>query len=154
MSSRERVSSVAAAIALVLAGCAGDGPGPGSASGDFAEIQTEIFDVSCISAGCHGAVSPQGGLTLVAGLSYDQLVDVEPTNAFARDMGLLRVAPGLVDDSYLVRKLTGNLTPGEGIRMPQGAAPLSDDQIQLVISWIADGAPPPSDEPTPTPDVQ
>ncbi len=46
------------------------------------------------------------------------------------------VLPGKPDDSLLVRKLKGS----EGARMPLGRAPLTDSQIQLVSSWIQQGA--------------
>ena len=46
------------------------------------------------------------------------------------------VSPGMGSASLLIRKLKGE----EGNRMPQGGAPLSDDQIQLISTWIDSGA--------------
>jgi hypothetical protein len=53
------------------------------------------------------------------------------------------VAPGDSDGSYLLHKLRG--TQGEvgggGLRMPYGALPLQQGQINLVQQWIEQGAP-------------
>ena len=46
------------------------------------------------------------------------------------------VLPGKPDESLLIRKIKGT----EGARMPMGRAPLSDAQIQLVSTWIKEGA--------------
>ncbi|HZR79581.1 MAG TPA: hypothetical protein VFD92_00675 [Candidatus Binatia bacterium] len=138
-------------VLAVVAGCAGTGGTPsdggggtvgGGADPSFATIQREIFDKHCTSAACHSAVARSGSLSLVAGDSYDGLVNVEPDNAAARAAGLLRVAPDQPQKSFLIAKLTGDLQPGEGSSMPLGATPLSDAEIDLVRSWIAAGAMP------------
>ena len=46
------------------------------------------------------------------------------------------VLPGKPDESLIIRKLKGT----EGARMPMGRAPLPDAQIQLVSTWIKEGA--------------
>ncbi len=46
------------------------------------------------------------------------------------------VVPGKPDESLLIRKLKGT----EGARMPMGRAPLAESQIQLVATWIKEGA--------------
>lgn len=131
------------ALALALAGCAGDGPSGGGGSETwFDQIQADVFDQHCAIAACHDSATRQGNLVLVAGESYDQLVDVEPNNAAARAAGLLRVAPGSSQTSFLVHKLTGDLTADEGSRMPLGSPPLPDSQIANIIAWIDDGASP------------
>jgi hypothetical protein len=131
----------AALVAALLYGCAGDGPPPSAAGGAFDQIQTEIFNVNCLSAGCHNAQFQAGGLNLTAGTSYGQLVDVLSMNPEAQSMGLLRVEPFDADNSFLVIKLTGP-GEGEGTRMPQGMNPLPQSQIDMIRSWILDGAPP------------
>ena len=81
-----------------------------------------------------------GGLVLVEGQSYANLVNVEPQNAAAQQAGMLRVIPFNPDNSFLVVKLE-NPTLAMGSRMPLGKLPLSADQIQLIRNWIAAGAP-------------
>jgi hypothetical protein len=136
-----RTRGAALLVALTLYGCAGDGPPPAGSGSAFDQIQSEIFNQSCLAAGCHNAQSQGGGLNLSPGASYDDLVDVLSDNLEARDQGLLRVEPFEPDSSFLVIKLT-NPTAGQGTRMPQGMNPLPQSQIDMIRSWIADGAPP------------
>jgi hypothetical protein len=140
-----------ALLAALLYGCAGDGPPPTAAGSAFDQIQTEIFNQNCLSAGCHNAQFQAGGLNLTAGVSYSQLVDVLSVNAVAQSQGLLRVKPFDPDNSFLIIKLTGP-GEGEGTRMPQGMNPLPQSDIDMIRSWILDGAPPPGTAvPTATP---
>lgn len=48
------------------------------------------------------------------------------------------VVPGQPDMSLLLQKVKPN--PPCGLRMPNGGAPLSDGQIEMIRSWIAAGA--------------
>ena len=66
----------APAVLAVLYGCAGDGRPGSTSNGQFDEIQRNIFDQHCLSAGCHNAQSVAGNLNLTTGVSYDQLVNV------------------------------------------------------------------------------
>jgi hypothetical protein len=131
---------------LAPAGCAGDGPASTTGGDSFSRMQTEVFNVNCLGAGCHNPQSQAGGLVLSEGFSYDALVNVDPTNPAALAEGLLRVVPFDTANSFLVIKLT---EPGaaQGDRMPQGQPPLSPDDLSLVTEWILSGAPPPQ---TPT----
>ena len=156
---RRRRATLCAAVALVCglaawSSCAGDGPTvaatavptptptPG-ASDTYGQIQREVFDVHCLSAGCHNAASQAAGLVLDAGVSYGDLVGVVPTNPVAATQGLLRVTAGDPEQSYLYVKLSaaGGVL---GSRMPLGQPPLPADEIELVRSWILDGAPAPN----------
>jgi len=132
----------------LLSGCAGDGPLGSGSSSQFDQIQTQIFNVSCVSGSCHNAQTLAGNLNLSQGVSYGQLVDVIPDNVVARAEGLLRVAPFDPAGSFLLKKLV-NPGAGEGTRMPQGMAPLAETQIEMIRSWIEVGAPA-GDEPTAT----
>ncbi len=125
----------------LAAGCAGDGAPP-SGGGTYATIQTEIFDAGCTQQACHSAAGRAGDLSLSAGESYDELVDVESANPTAAAAGLLRVEPFHAEQSFLMRKLTGDLAPGEGSVMPIGALPLSPEQLALIADWIDAGAEP------------
>lgn len=159
---RANVRLLHALSCLVLAqsvGCAGDGVTPVPATAEFDVIQRQIFDQSCLSAGCHNAQSQAGGLNLSPGVSFDNLVAQVPDNMAARDQGLLRVEPFVPDNSFLLTKLT-DPGPGEGTRMPRGAAPLPASEIELIRDWILNGAPPgvitpgelpPTPTPSPTP---
>jgi hypothetical protein len=133
-----------ASLTLVLAACtAGSGegldqngqpvqPAPPVAS-DFQEIQDTIFTPICTQ--CHiGSGAPQG-LRLDAANSYALLVNTASSEVPA----LLRVNPGNPNQSYLLQKIEG--TAAVGGRMPLGQAPLPQDRIDLVRSWIAAGAP-------------
>jgi hypothetical protein len=131
-------------VALVLAGCAGDGTGldangrpvvPGApANTDFQEIQDTIFSPIC--SNCHVGTGAPQGLRLDEGNSYAMLVNVPS----AQVSGLLRVNPGNPDASYIVQKIEGTATVG--VRMPANGPPyLPQDRIDLVRRWISAGAP-------------
>lgn len=136
-------------LAAALGGCAGDGPLPQQGGGQFATIQTQIFNTNCLSAGCHNPTTRAGNLNLSAGVSYDQLVGRLADNPAAAQEGLLRVEPFDAENSFLLIKCA---TPGpdQGGRMPLGEDPLSAAELQLVSDWIESGAPR-GDEPTATP---
>ena len=137
-----RFGLAALPAALLMYGCAGDGPPLSTATSAYDVIQQQIFNQHCLSAGCHNATAQAGNLNLTAGVSYGDLVNVTPDNAVAAANGLLRVEPFNPDNSFIIVKLTGP-APGEGTRMPQGMAPLSPSDIAMIRDWIADGAPPP-----------
>lgn len=150
-----RGSTAAALIGLLaLAGCAGDGGTPVPVQGWFNQLQTQVFNQHCLSAGCHNSTNVAGGLNLSPGASYAALVGVEPDNVVARADGMLRVEAFDPDNSFLLTKVTMP-GAGEGGRMPLSAAPLSNDDINLIRTWITEGAPPaetggPTETPTPT----
>ena len=146
---RRPLRAALASAVLLLCGCAGDGPPSATGGSAFDDIQQEIFNPNCLLAGCHNATSQAGAMDLSPGASYAALVDVIPDNPVAADMGLLRVTPFEPELSFLITKLTMP-GAGEGTRMPQGADPLPDDQIDMIRDWILDGAPP-GGTPTPTP---
>ncbi|HBQ58414.1 MAG TPA: hypothetical protein DD671_02000, partial [Balneolaceae bacterium] len=92
---------------------------------DYEEDIQPIFDQHCTS--CHGSNS---GVTLS---SYDAVM-----NSVGSQYGTNIVEPGEPDESPLVDKIEPN--PENGARMPQNASPLSDEEIQLIRTWIAEGA--------------
>ena len=59
-------------------------------------LQTNIFTPKCI--GCHGASSPEAGMSLTAGMSYTNLVNVAATSSSSP---MLRVKPLDPANSYL-----------------------------------------------------
>ncbi len=110
----------------------------------FSSIQQHIFEttdsagrIACI--GCHTdqGRTPSGGLNLRHETAYAALVGVMS----GQRAGVLRVAPGDPDGSYMVQKLEGH--PGiTGQRMPRTGGPyLTDGQMTIIRRWIALGAP-------------
>jgi hypothetical protein len=110
----------------------------------FASIQRDVFETtdsagrtSCVT--CHTNVgrTPAGGMNLLHDLAYDQIVNVNSTQA----PSLKRVKPGDPESSYIVHKIEGR--PGiVGRRMPFAGPPyLTDGQILILKRWIELGAP-------------
>jgi mono/diheme cytochrome c family protein len=99
-------------------------PGPDETV-TFAHVET-IFLQRCVS--CHSSANPQGppeGLSL------------ENHQAVVAGGDRVVVVPGNPDASELMRRIEGKSQP----RMPLDGPPwLSDDEIDLVRRWIADGA--------------
>jgi len=138
---------IAPVLLSALAGCAGDGVGldangqpiesgsssPPPLTADFDSIQANVFTPICTK--CHiGASAPQG-LQLDAAHSYALLVGVPSSEV----PSLLRVDPGVPDQSYLVLKLQGS--PGiVGAQMPFGGPYLDQATIDVIRQWITDGA--------------
>jgi hypothetical protein len=128
------INELIAAVAASLGGC-------GSGGADFADVQA-IFDEKCATVGCHSGAFPANDMSLVAGVSFDEIVGVEPFNAAAVDMGLLRVDPGDAANSFLLLKVAGPLPPVLGSQMPQFQEPLSEDEVRTIREWIETGANP------------
>ena len=106
------------------------------------QIQTTIFNTTCLDVGCHNARDQGGGQVLEADVAYSQLVGVVPVNLAAQQMGLLRVDPGKPENSFLMTKLelASVFDPQFGSRMPLSKPPLSGDQIEQIRAWILRGA--------------
>ncbi|PCC70136.1 hypothetical protein SAMN02745121_03543 [Nannocystis exedens] len=111
--------------------------GPSDPSGgtpsdcDFEGAVQPIFSGSC---SCHAGAQPAAGLSLAAGESYAALVGVESSQA----PGVLRVAAGSPESSFLVEKILPG--PSTGQQMPIGGS-LSEGQVATITAWIAAGAP-------------
>lgn len=106
----------------------------------LAELQDGIFTARCASQFCHSQQVRAGGLNLEPGSSWSEIVGVAPSNEAARQQGLLRVAAGDPDASFLMVKLLGPSQAALGSRMPLGANALADGEIAAVRQWIAAGA--------------
>jgi len=110
----------------------------------FSSIQKEIFETTDSSGrlactNCHSNLgrNPSGGMNLLSGISYANLVGVASTGK----PGAIRVIPGDPDNSYIIHKLEGR-SDIIGVRMPRGNGPyLTDGQILVIKRWIANGAP-------------
>jgi len=136
------------ALALSLAtGCAGRGPsaataggGPGNGGNGGVDFESQIQPIFNRGCACHLSPSPPAGVVLLAGASYDSLVNVPST----QNPSFRRVEPGEPDRSYLVIKIddsvpdVSSLRVGE--RMPFGLPPLSAGDIETIRRWIEEGA--------------
>ncbi|HLU66860.1 MAG TPA: hypothetical protein VKZ63_11315 [Kofleriaceae bacterium] len=107
---------------------------PDQAEVSFAADVQPIFTASCTGAVCHDGVGSAAGLNLTEGNAYGNLVGVTATSC-----DRARVAPGDLEASYVVAKLTG-VGMCSGSRMPRGSAPLPDDQLETIFAWICTGA--------------
>jgi len=87
-----------------------------------------IFNNQCTS--CHGGSS---GLTITAGASYNNLVNVDAQSSCT---SLKRVLPNNANNSVLYKKVSGTTC---GNRMP-GGVPLNANDIALIQDWINQGA--------------
>ena len=84
-----------------------------------------LLTQKCALAGCHTANRPAGGLDLT---SYDALKK-------GGNNGVAFIAKD-GEVSLIVKRTDGTQPP----IMPFGGAPLNQDQIQLLIDWIDEGA--------------
>jgi len=90
-----------------------------------------IFERSCNLAGCHTPPTPQMGMDLSKAHYYASTVGMTSME----NPSLKRIEPGEPELSYLVKKIKGE--PGiVGVRMPFNKNPLSEDEINAIISWI------------------
>lgn len=148
MDSIRKRGSLVLLLGLALAGCGG-GSGEGlDANGrpvegggapaaplqaTLASIQEHVFTPVCTV--CHAGGGAPQGLRLDAANSYALLVAVSSNEV----PGVMRVAPGQPDASYLIQKLEGHAAVGA--RMPLGGPYLDDATIAVIRQWIAAGAP-------------
>jgi hypothetical protein len=139
-----------ALLVLAAAGAACDenlstiaGPTP-NLEPTFSAIQRDIFAATDASGrtACANHHTPAsrafvGGLALDGPGAYDELVNVPSRQR----PGLLRVAPGDPDNSYLIHKIEGRAGI-IGRRLPANGPPyLTDGQVLIIRRWIARGAP-------------
>ena len=92
------------------------------------EVASQVFEVSCADAGCHGSDDRAAGLDL-------QSAELELAlfgQAAALCDGEVRVVLGNSASSYLIDKLRGT---GCGAQMPV-AAPLPNETIDCIAAWI------------------
>jgi len=154
-------------VLLLMSACGGGGSSPGDGGGTpplvtLSEIQAAIFTPKC--GGCH---SPQGeGVTLTQptsavpdGIPLDLSTQTASYNGLVLGLGGtgsnsvqskcgvnadqhcgLRVVPGNPNDSYLMDKLEGTGRAFGTDLMPRLGCCLSQAEIDLIRSWITNGA--------------
>lgn len=135
-------------LILWLGGCAGNGQGldqngnpigndgglPIAFEPTFTNVQQNVFSAICVE--CHTGPDAPQGMSLDPDHSYQNIVGVHSNE----QPNLFRVAPGDPNDSYLIHKLEGgpNIVGGQ---MPLDRTPLSQETINSIRLWIAQGAP-------------
>ena len=103
-------------------------------SATFTAVENEVIGLSCAFSSCHGASAGAGGLQLTGTDDYQRLVNVQSTVLADETL----VIPFDADNSYLIKKVLG--TDGiEGDIMSPGSG-ISEEQLQLLTSWINAGA--------------
>jgi hypothetical protein len=123
-------------VRSALDACTPEGQCSGVAA-TFRSVQ-KVFTGSCALPTCHSSFARQGGLVLESEeVSYNHLVNKPSEHEQAKGLGLLRVKPGDVENSFLIRKLRG-LGPGDS--MPQGTPALPESIISMIEDWVARGA--------------
>ena len=105
---------------------------PPPAAPTLSQVQSAIFTPTCAVSGCHAGNAPQAGMSLVAGNTWSNTVNV-PSIQVALD----RVEPNDPNNSYLVQKVEGT---GLMARMPRLQPPLTQNQIDMIRDWISAGA--------------
>ena len=112
----------------------------------FDNVHAHILVPGCAVSGCHDSGNQSGDLDLeTVENAYAALVSIPANNVLANENGWLRVRPGALDTSFLVRKLTGPGV-GEGMAMPSPAQTLTPEWLTLLTRWIEADALPPTGE--------
>ena len=95
----------------------------------FANDVLPIFESTCGGEGCH----------INESVNQVELTNYQTTiNSFAETYNKAMITPGDVAGSPLVEKLLAN--PAFGVRMPDGGPPLSNTQIEIISTWVEEGA--------------
>jgi len=97
----------------------------------LAEIQKNLFDHSCAVPGCHSGAASEANLSLTAGLSYKNIVNVSSR----QNPDLKIVLPGNSSQNFLIKKLKGENT---SVMPPAGK--LESALIDSFAAWIDRGA--------------
>jgi hypothetical protein len=123
------------ALASTAAGC-------GNATDDrpatWSYVSTAILQPSCATANCHSALAQRASVDLsTRAAGYHSLIDrkfvITPADVAA-------ASPPVTDDQRVERSQIINLMHAQGnLRMPPDM-PLPETDIQLVASWIRNGA--------------
>ena len=97
-----------------------------------------IFTARCATVSCHNFTTHQVALNLAAGYTYDNTVNKQ--SVFRPSWK--RIVPFKADSSFLIKVLLPDSATQhpEITRMPLGRPPLTDNQIQTIVNWVANGA--------------
>ncbi len=103
---------------------------------DYSNDLQAIFNTRCSNCHVKSGGSPEAGLDLDPGVSWDSLVNAPSQE----QLGRLFVVPGRPLDSVLFEKINCEV-PNAGFRMPRGRSPLPLSEQALIYDWIMLGAP-------------
>jgi ABC-type amino acid transport substrate-binding protein len=136
--------TVVLAVSFALSACGSEDGGDDDElpfEPTLSEIQTNVFDISCVFSSCHSTQGNKGDLILEPGVSQANLVGVDVDNPAAAAMSLDRVVAGDASSSFLMMKLTKPVATEFGDLMPQGSLDgLSQGKLDAIAQWIDDGA--------------
>lgn len=147
--SRWRAGRVAYSFILVggLGAAAGCGKSTDDRPATWSYVSTAILQPSCATANCHSALAQRASVDLsTREAGYRSLIDrhfvitaaaVTDGGAAALDAGAM---PPLTDDQRVERSQVINLMHAQGNRRMPPDMPLPETDIQLVASWIRNGA--------------
>jgi len=107
--------------------------GPGGTVSYASDIAPLFNQAGCLTLGCHGGAFPSSGFDL---RTYESSFKQGTEAQFVLDV--CPIVAGDPDASYLVEKLLPS--PRVGVRMPQNLTPLTAEQIELVRTWVLEGA--------------
>ena len=122
---------------------------PGATVSFQDDIVPLLERAGCSSIACHGGPFPSSGYSLAT------YAGAFGPGVQANLFGLCNVVPGDPDASYLIEKIQPG--PRFGQQMPSLRPPLSTDDMELLRTWIIEGAgddSPPTPTPTPTMSMQ
>ncbi len=115
-----RLQTLALAVTFIMVGLTGHS----EAAVDFNKQIKPIFEARCTE--CHGPVKPKGKYDMHTKASFFKGSDGEA------------VIKGKPDESYIVELIT--LPAGDPDIMPAKGDPLTKEQIELIKTWIKEGA--------------
>ncbi len=96
------------------------------------EVEPVLSRHGCNSAGCHGKAEGQNGFKLSV-FGFDPAADYA---ALVKEARGRRVFPAAPEYSLVLRKMSGRIAHGGGVRVPAGSA-----DYDTLRDWIAAGAP-------------
>ena len=96
------------------------------------DVEPVLSRHGCNSAGCHGKAEGQNGFKLSV-FGFDPAADYA---ALVKEARGRRVFPAAPDYSLVLRKMSGRIAHGGGVRVPAGSA-----DYDTLRDWIAAGAP-------------
>ncbi len=100
---------------------------------NFANDVVPLFSrFGCNASGCHGKAEGQNGFKLSV-FGFDPVADYAALTRESRGRRLMLAAP---EHSLLLRKVSGQVAHGGGIRIPSGS-----EDFDMLRCWIAAGAP-------------
>ncbi len=96
------------------------------------DVEPVLSRYGCNSAGCHGKAEGQNGFKLSV-FGFDPSADYASLVKEARGR---RIFPAAPEASLVLRKTSGQIAHGGGVRLPPGS-----DDYETLRAWIAAGAP-------------